>query len=145
MTADADVREMRDLIGEFADLLTRSHREKDRIIAVREALPRKPGGEVPFSWNRTLEFLRGKARRVDAWEKELVRQEKRKLEAAERRREANRLIANLNRTVAYLRSTDPDGHRDDVAAIERTLALAGVLDRPMAERRDDEAASGGTR
>lgn len=137
MTAADDVMIMRDLVGEIADRLTQSKREKDRIIAVREALPRRPDGSVPFSWNRTLEFLRGKARRVDAWEKELAQSELKRLEAIERRREAHRLVANLNRTAAYLRSTDPDGHRDDVAAIERTLALAGVLDRALVEAPTD--------
>lgn len=131
MSCADDVLEMQSICDELASRLTLSKAWKDRIAALQSVF-RDERGRPLFTWNRTYEFLCGKARRVDSWEKDFARKELRKIEAVERRREAANLVGNLNRTVAYLRSTDPDGHRHDIDAVERTLALAGVFDRALA-------------
>lgn len=135
MSCADDVMEMQSICDELAGKLTLSQAWKDRIAALH-AVFRDDKGQPLITWNRAYEFLSGKARRVDSWEKDFARNELQKHEAAERRREAANLVGNLNRTVAYLRSTDPDGHRHDIAAIERTLGLAGVFDRALAETTD---------
>jgi len=120
MSPEADVMEMQSLCAEIADRAGAS-REKERIDAVRR--------QLGVGWNRALEFLRGKARRVDSWEKDHARRNIEEL----RRRAAIDHIANLNRTLAYLKTTDPDGYGAHVDAMERSLVASGLLARPLAE------------
>jgi hypothetical protein len=127
MSAADDVLDMKDITGELADRLVGSGADiKVRVHAVLRAI--NTGARQSITDNRALEFLKGKARRVDAWEKENA---KRQLEQL-RRSEAIEQITNLNRTLAYLRQVDPDGYGSHIAAMEHTLAAAGVLDRSVA-------------
>lgn len=142
MSAADDVLEMQGLTTEIADLLVgKGALLKERVGAVLKEI--NSGATEPITENRALEFMKGKARRVDAWEKENAERRVAELRRREREREISRLLVNLNRTAAYLRTTDPDGHRDDVAAIERTLRLAGVLDRTLAASTRDTDLKGG--
>jgi hypothetical protein len=131
MSAEADVAEMQTLCGEIADRLAGpgAAAAKHRVYAVKDAL-------VEVTLNRAMEFLLAKARIIHSWEKDRARHVLRKLKEQDARAEAARLVANLNRTAAYLRSIDPDQHQHDIAALERTLSLAGVLDRALAETTD---------
>lgn len=138
MSSADDVLEMKSLANLIADFVVgKGALIKERVGVVLDAI-NKDASE-PITANRALEFLSGKARRILAWEKEHAKRRVAELERLEREREVRSLVANLNRTAAYLRTTDPDGHRDDVAAIEHPLALAGVLDRALVEAADDGA------
>jgi hypothetical protein len=55
-----DVARMEELAGAVADLAATSHRQKDRVAAVSRCLGQP--------WNRALEFLNGRARRIENWE-----------------------------------------------------------------------------
>lgn len=129
MSSADDVIEMKSLCGEIADWIVGKFAPvKARITVVMS--------EVSIGENRALELLRGKALRVDGWEKDNARRSVAKLRAEARRREADATVANLNRAVAYLRSTDPDGYRHDIDAMEHTLSRAGLLGRALAETTD---------
>ena len=120
----ADVAEMKRLCAEIADRSAASGRSKDRVNAVQKALG--------LGWNRSLEFLAGKARVVPSWQKDLAREHVAELKRAEDARKAAEHVAFLNRTLAYLKSSDPELYGPHVARIEHGLAAAGVLDRTMA-------------
>ena len=124
MSSAEDVLDMKDICAELADRVVG---EGAKLTARAGVVIRTLGGET--TENRALELLKGKARRVDAWEKE--RAERRRDEL--RRLEAINHIGNLNRTLAYLKTTDPDGYRTHIDSVERSLAMAGVLDRPLAQ------------
>jgi hypothetical protein len=82
MSAADDVFEMKTLASELADRLAgQGAASKSRIATVSK--------EIGVSWNRALEFLSGKARRVDAWEKEHAKRRIAELRDAERRRLEN--------------------------------------------------------
>lgn len=98
---------------------------KDRVHAAARVL------NLPFA--RAKAFYYREPRRVTAEEMDYARQAIRALRDERRQRKAAELVANLNRTVAYLRATDPDGYSADIAALEHTLSRAGLLDRALAE------------
>lgn len=78
MSAASDVLEMQELCSEIADLSAVTHHMKSRVTAVVKALHER------VTDNRAYEFLRGKALRVDSWEKDLARLERDRLRAASR-------------------------------------------------------------
>jgi hypothetical protein len=134
MSATADVMEMKSLFEQLAEALAPSGHDKEQVEAIRSEF-RTEQGEYLFTWNRVLELLKGKARRVDGYEKDAARE---RIERLRRQRAINQ-ISNLNRTLAYLKRTDPDGYRTHIDSLERSLALAGVLGRSLAQpgRRED--------
>lgn len=135
MNAADDVIETQSLFEQLADLL--APREDDKVqVRVLHTELREKRDEPLFTWNRVFELLKGRARRVDAWEKEYAG---RRL-AALRRQEAIDQIGRLNRTLQYLKTTDPDGYRSHIDSVERSLAMAGVLDRPVAQAAGREGA-----
>lgn len=95
-----------------------SHREKDRVSVIVTKLG--------FGWNRALEFLRGKARRVDSWEKDNARRILDDLREQELSRKASSHIAWLRTTVEQLRASDEEFHQFDVAGLERALVRLGA-------------------
>jgi hypothetical protein len=86
MSAADDVYEMKTLATELADRLAGqgASANKARVAAVSR--------EIGVGWNRALEFLSGKARRVDAWEKEHAKRRIAELRDAERRRLENEYL-----------------------------------------------------
>lgn len=84
MSAADDVFEMKSLASELADRLAGQGSAKARIATVSK--------EIGVSWNRALEFLSGKARRVDAWEKEHAKRRIAELRDAARRRLENEYL-----------------------------------------------------
>jgi hypothetical protein len=86
MSAAEDVLEMKSLARELADRLAGqgAAANKLRVNAVAT--------EIGVSWNRALEFLSGKARRVDAWEKENAKRRIAELKDAERRQHENQYL-----------------------------------------------------
>lgn len=126
MSPADDVIEMQGFCTEIADLLRLPANLKDRTNELQRLM-----GRDLFGWNRINEFLRGKARRVDGWEKDHARR------ILEQQREAD-LSAKAVRHVAWLRSTvehfqtageELDGF--DVAGLERALARAGASRRAV--------------
>lgn len=116
--------EMTSLVMEAADSAP-STNWKDRVHAAARLL------NLPFA--RAKAFYYREPRRVTAEEMDHARDAVRALREQRARAKADELVSNLNRTVAYLRATDPDLYRDEIAGLERTLDRAGLLHRALAE------------
>ena|SRR5688572_12206396 len=125
MTAEADVEEMQTLCGELAERLAPSGSVKARVNALM--------GKLKLGENRVVEFLRGKARRVDSWEKDNARRVLEELREAELRRTTEQRLSWLRSTVEHLRQTDEEFHRFDVDGLERAVARLGAQDRPVGD------------
>lgn len=121
----ADVREMQRLCSDIAERTASTNKKKDRINAVEKALG--------LSWNRCLEFLSGRARHVDSWEKDLARDHLAALKRAEQQREAAEHISYLNRCLGHLKASDPELLGPHVDIVERALIAGGILDRALVE------------
>lgn len=124
MSASSDVLEMQGILSEIADFLTASKREKDRISAIHYGV-RKPSGEAAFGWNRILEFLRARAKRVDSWEKDIARQKRDALRLAEQQRRELEHLSWLASEVGRLRESGEDFHVEHLNALEHVLRSAG--------------------
>jgi hypothetical protein len=123
--------EMTMLVHEAADFGASSPNWKERVHAAARLL------SLPFS--RAKAHYYREARRVDAGEMDYARAAIRALREQRGRQKAVELVDNLNRTVAYLRSADPDGYSADIAALEHALSRAGVLHRALAGAEADYA------
>lgn len=132
MSAASDVLEMSSLCGEIADRTAVSHHVGSRIAAILEAF--RPTKKEPprISENRAFEFLRGKALRVDSWEKDVARTEVARLRAEQEQRENARFIERLGDTLAHLEASRPDLHRTEIDVLRRTLSRVGALDSTVA-------------
>jgi len=126
----ADVAEMKALCAEIALREAASPHDKDRIAAIQNA--------IGVGWNRALELLIGRARRIDSWEKDLARDRVAELKRAEQQRRVAGHVDFLNRQLAYLKASDPDLYGPHIDRVERGLAAAGVLDCPLAEADDSD-------
>lgn len=113
------------LLVEEAASAAPTHNWKDRVLAAARVL------DLPFP--RAKAFYYREHRRVTAEELDYARNAIRALRDERRKQRTAELCDNLNRTVAYLRATDPDGYGPDIAALEHTLSLAGVFHRALAE------------
>lgn len=133
MDAASDVLEMKELCGEIADRSAISHHLGSRIAAVVRALRNQ------VTDNRAYEFLRGKALRVDGWEKDYARQERDRLRAEAERRDIARFIDRLAATRSYLETSDPDQYRPDIDALGRALDAARRAGGPVAVSAFDDA------
>jgi hypothetical protein len=133
----ADVAEMQAMCVEIADKTASSAHPKDRISAVATA--------IGVGWNRALEFLAGKARRIDGWEKDLARENLAELKRAEEQRRIAGHVAYLNRTLSYLKASDPELYGPHIDLVERGLAAGGVLDCAVAETAAEPARAFGMR
>jgi hypothetical protein len=116
-SATADVAEMQALCREIANARAASAREKDRVSAVQTCLG--------LGWNRCLELLSGKARRVDGWEKDLARARV----AAQRRQAHERKVAEhlawLQEQIDRCREGDAEFRGVHVDALQHLLRVAG--------------------
>lgn len=126
MTASSDVLEMREICGEIADRSAVTHHLGSRIAAVVRALRNQ------ITDNRAYEFLRGKALRVDSWEKDLARKERDRLRAEAEQRDIARFLDRLASTRSYLEASDPDQYRPDIDALGRALDAARRAGGPLA-------------
>jgi hypothetical protein len=125
MSPETDVAEMEIICGDLADRLAVGTGAKARIKAVADALG--------IGWNRSLELLRGKARRVDGYEKDHARRKLEELKEAELRRTTESRLAWLRSTVEHLRQTDEEFHRFDVDGLERAVSRMGALGGPVGD------------
>lgn len=120
MSPASDVQEMQDICAELATLL----RLPDSIQARTNELRRLFGRER-FGWNRINEFVRGKARRVDGWEKDLARKVRDDIRREARQRREHEHLAWLAEQTKGM-----DGGAADV--LQRLLCRAGYVDSPVA-------------
>jgi hypothetical protein len=119
MSAADDVIEMKGICAEIADLLRIPDNLKDRTNEIQRRF-----GRDLFGWNRINEFLRGKARRVDGWEKDIARRIRDELKRAERQRRDQDHLAWLAEQVEGM-----DGGAADVLQhlLRRSGHLAGAV------------------
>jgi len=122
MSAADDIFEMKGLCEQIAERLAASSSDKDRVTAIYEALKAK------VTWNRAFEFLKGKARRIDSWEKDLARAKLQELKRLERDRQKLQHVAWLRSIHSHAAETGADLDRADLAAVERVLSRIGALD-----------------
>lgn len=131
MSAADDVAEMQTLAGFIADKLAASTKNKDRTKALYDALnPNSHRGEL-VSWNRCFEFLTGRARLVQSWEKDLAREKRKAIEATERDRRNREHIEWLRFVHQQAAADGADMDRAEIAALERVLSRVGALDSAM--------------
>lgn len=119
MSAADDVLEMKTLSIELADrLVGKGARLKVRIGVVMKVI----GGDITD--NRAKEFIKGEARRVDAWEKEHAKRRISELRDAERRERENAHLAWLQTEIARHRASGEELRGPHVDALEHLLRLA---------------------
>lgn len=129
MSAADDVAEMQTLAEFIADKLAASTKNKDRTNALHAAFnPRVNRGEELISWNRCFEFLTGRARLVQSWEKDLARAKRDAIETAERDRRNREHIEWLRFIHQQATDDGSDMDRAELAALERVLSRVGALD-----------------
>jgi hypothetical protein len=129
MSAADDVAEMQTLAGFIADKLSASTKNKDRTNALHASLnPDLRRGKELISWNRCFEFLTGRARLVQSWEKDLAREKRKAIEATERDRRNREHIEWLRFVHQQAAADGADMDRADFAALERVLSRVGALD-----------------
>ena len=134
MSAADDVIEMQSLCDFIAGRLASSKKDKDRTNAIYSAFnPELHRGQELISWNRCFEFLRGKARRVDGWEKDLARAKRDAIKAAERQRQTQEHIAWLRSIHEGAAASGADVDRADLAVLERVLSRVGALDSALGD------------
>lgn len=130
MSAEVDVREMRTLCEQIADFFAPNQNEKARTRAVMR--------QVGVGANRAYEFLKGRARRVDAFEKDAARSVVSEIEEARNAEHLNWLASEA----ARLREGDADFCGEHIDALEhlvrRLRAQAGPVDFQNAAQRQKE-------
>lgn len=129
MSAADDVMEMQGLVGFIADKLAPSPKDKARTQAIYDAL--NPKRKELISWNRCFEFLKGKARLVQSWEKDLAREKRDALQAAESERRAREHVEWLQYVHQQATASGEDVDRAEIAALERVLSRVGALGGPL--------------
>lgn len=132
MSAADDVAEMQSLAEYIADRLAISKKDKDRTKALYAAFnPEIHRGDELVSWNRCFEFLKGKARIVQSWEKDLARAKRDAIKAAERQRRTHEHVAWLRSIHEGAVASGADLDRSDLAVLERVLSRVGALDSSL--------------
>lgn len=126
MSPADDVVEMQGFCTEIADLLRLPQNLKDRTNELQRLF-----GRQLFGWNRINEFLRGKARRVDGWEKDHARRILEQQREADLRAQADRHVDWLRSTVEHLQASGEELDGFNLAGLERALARAGASGRPV--------------
>lgn len=128
MSAADDVVEMQTLSEFIADKLASSKKDKDRTKALYDALNPDAHRDELVTWNRCFEFLKGKVRIVQSWEKDLARAKRDAIEAAERVRRNQAHIEWLRFIHEQATADGEDVDSPEIAALERVLSRVGALD-----------------
>lgn len=143
MSAADDVVEMQSLCEFIAEKLSISKKDKDRTKAIYGALNPNGHRDELVTWNRCYEFLKGRARIVQSWEKDLARAQRDAIRASERERRAQEHVEWLQFVHQQAISSDEDMDRVEIAALERVLARVGALGGPVgcseADEREDQS------
>jgi hypothetical protein len=116
----SSVGEMHCLVHEAADYTAPTRNWKDRVHAAARAFD--------LGWERARAFYYRDARRVDAEEMDRARRAIRRLREQARERKNAEHLAWLNSTLAHLRASDPDFHREQIDGLEQVLSRVGALD-----------------
>lgn len=136
MSAADDVIEMKTLSNELADRLVGIGAQvQTRIGAVLKAI--NAGASQPISGNRAYEFLQGKARRVDAWERDNAKRQLEQLKERERLARENEHLAWLECEIARQRATGSGFHGPQVDGLEHLLRMARGADGSVAVRTEE--------
>jgi hypothetical protein len=138
MSSADDVLEMKDVTNTLADYLVgKGALLKERVGAVLAAI--NEDAAEPISDNRALELLKGKARRVDAWEKEHATRRLEKLRDRARRERELAHLRWLESEIARHRATGSGIRGAHADGLEHFLRMArseaGAVGVPAA--RDD--------
>lgn len=140
MSAADDVAEMQSLAEFIADKLSISKKDKDRTQAIYDAFnPEKHRNEL-VTWNRCFEFLKGKVRLVQSWEKDLARAKRDAIKADERQRRNREHVEWLQFIHQQATADGADMDRAELAALERVLARVGVLPGALGNSEETTAA-----
>lgn len=127
MSSASDVAFMADACGK----ITKAHgvhSRQEQVTAIMKALK--------VTGNRAYEFLTGKAKRVDGYEKDRAREILLEIEAQNELRENAAFERRLQSTLAHLKETDPEFFGADIAGLERALLRGREVDCPV-DHRDD--------
>lgn len=131
MSAADDVVEMQSICEFIAEKLAISRKDKDRTKAIYSALNPHGQRDELVTWNRCYEFLKGKARLVQSWEKDLARTQRDAIRAADRERRAQEHVEWLQFIHQQATAEGEDMDRAEIAALERVLARVGALGGPV--------------
>jgi len=132
MTAADDVLEMKSLTNELADRLVGA---SAKLAARAGAVIKAIGG---ITENRALELLKGKARRVDGWEKDNARRRLAALRNRERIERENEHLAWLECEIARHRASGEELRGPLVDGLEHVLRAARGEAGAVAVSRADE-------
>ncbi len=116
MSSADDVVEMKTLCGELAERLAPYGGVKARVNALM--------GKLRLGENRVVEFLRGKARRVESWEKDRARARLARRKDAERQRRELEHLTWLESEIARHRASGEELRGPHVDGLEHFLRLA---------------------
>jgi hypothetical protein len=127
MSSADDVIEMKGLANEIAD----------RVVGAGAKLAARAGAVISaiggnITENRALEFLSGRARRIDGWEKDNARRRLAALRERARIERENEHLAWLECEVARQRATGSGFHGPHVDGLEHFLRLARGGDSALA-------------
>lgn len=122
MSSADDVIEMKGLANEIADRMVG---EGAKLAARAGAVINAIGG---ITENRALEFLSGKARRVDGWEKDNARRRRAALRERARIERENEHLAWLECEIARHRASGEEFRGPHVDGLEHLLRLARGAD-----------------
>jgi len=127
MSAADDVAEMQTLAGFIADKLAASTKNKDRTKALYDALNPTAHRDELISWNRCFEFLTGRARTVQSWEKDLARAKRDAIRDADRERKTAEHVAWLQSIYEQAEASGANLDRPEIAVLQRALSAVGAL------------------
>lgn len=133
MSAADDVLEMKDLSAELADrVVGKGAAVKSRIGAVAEAI-------VGITENRAMEFIRGKARRVDAWEKEHAKRRVAELRCAERQQREQEHFLWLEEQIGRHQASGEELRGPHIDGLQHLLRVARAAGGAVAVQADEDA------
>lgn len=118
MSPADDVMEMQTLCDEIVKHLAGAALIKTKVGLLAD--------ELGVSFNRALEFLRGKARRVDSWEKDDARRTLADLRARQRAQRDSEHLAWLQEQIDRSRASGTEFRGAHVDGLEHFLRLARV-------------------
>jgi hypothetical protein len=123
MSAAEDVREMQTLANEIADYMAGTGALlKQRIGAVLKAI--NADASEPITDNRALEFLKGRARMVHAWERANADRQLAELKERERTAREHAHVLWLQSEIARHRASGQGFRGPHVDGLEHLLRLA---------------------
>lgn len=131
MSSAEDVLEMKSLANEIADRLVGA---KAKLAARAGVVIKAIGGDT--TENRALEFLSGRARRIDGWEKDNARRRRAELRERERIERENEHLRWLECEIARHRASGEELRGQHIDGLLDALRAARGEDGSVAVRQD---------